>query len=194
MRKTLHLILLSAMLLGSAASAQIQPCDLLFFADTGGMSDAVRTSTGDYTHVAMVESVTAGTVWIVDATQRYGVSRRPLTCKPGDKAFPDVYRLNVDVDTAAVLARARALVGRPYDDAFMPDNDAFYCSELIVYCYVGPDGRGIFPLQPMNWRDKDGVMPQYWVDHFDALGMEVPEGVLGSNPSDLGRSPLLEKL
>ena len=172
----------------------LRPCDLLFYADEGGMDDAVRTSTGDYTHVALVESVTADTVWIIDATRRYGVSRRPLMRKPGDKTYPDVYRLNVAIDTFAVLRRARALIGRPYDNAFLPTNDAFYCSELIVECYVEPDGRWIFHPQPMNWRDADGNMPQYWIDHFDALGMEVPEGVLGSNPTDLSQSSMLRKL
>ena len=105
------------------------------------------------------------------------------------KPYPDVYRLTVPFDTAAVIARATALVGKPYDNAFLPDNDAYYCSELIQVAF-----DTLFPSQPMNWRDNDGNLPEYWQKHFDSLGMPVPEGVPGTNPTDLSRSPLLKKL
>ena len=44
----------------------------------------------------------------------------------------------------------------------------------------------------MNWRDADGNMPDYWVEHFRKLGMPVPEGVEGTNPADLARCAVLE--
>jgi alpha-L-fucosidase len=40
--------------------------------------------------------------------------------------------------------------------------------------------------------DADGNLPDYWVDHFRKLGIPVPEGVEGTNPADLARSPLLK--
>ena len=46
----------------------------------------------------------------------------------------------------------------------------------------------------MNWRDKEGILPEYWIKHFEKLGVPVPEGVPGTNPTDLARSPLLHKL
>ena len=46
----------------------------------------------------------------------------------------------------------------------------------------------------MNWRDAEGQLPKYWKEHFRKLGMKVPEGVPGTNPTDLSRSPLLRKL
>jgi len=147
------------------------------------MGAAVKESTGKYTHVALVVAVN-NTVWIVDATPEHGVAQRP---EDGVTPF-DVYRLTVPIDTAAVLARAHALIGKPYDDAFMPDNDAYYCSELIQAVF-----GDLFPSQPMNWRDKDGNLPEYWQKHFDKLGIPVPEGVPGTNPTDLSRSPLLQK-
>lgn len=80
-------ILLIAMTLATIGTSLAQPCDrradlnvlpgdLLFFRDTEGMGAAVKESTGQYTHVAMVESV-GDTVWIIDATPQNGVSRRP---------------------------------------------------------------------------------------------------------------------
>lgn len=185
--KKLSIILLTAALwLGGVAQGQtLLPGDLLFFEDSAGMGTAIRESTGQYTHVAMVESV-GDTVYIIDATQRYGVSRRPLL---RNHPYPAVYRLTVSFDTAAVIARAMALVGKPYDDTFLPDNDAYYCSELIQVAF-----DTLFPSTPMNWRDKEGNLPEYWQKHFEALGMPVPERVPGTNPTDMSRSPLLRKL
>lgn len=186
-------ILLFILLLGGCLYAQrthLQPGDLLFYSDAGGMGDAIKESTGCYTHVALVVEV-GDTAWIIDATQRYGVSRRHFQRQPESsmKPYPDVYRLAVPFDTAAVIARATALIGKPYDDAFLPDNDAYYCSELIQAAF-----GNLFPSKPMNWRDTNGKLPKYWKKHFKKLKMKVPEGVPGTNPTDMSRSPLLRKL
>lgn len=183
--------------LNNSSLFDLRPGDLLFFRDTTGMGSAVRESTGEYTHVALVESVD-DTVWIIDATQRYGVSRRPLTIKYSSSDFPDVYRFNSScfyIDS--VLARARSFIGQPYDNAFLPDNGALYCSELVYEVFLddcSDKGKHLIEAKPMNWRDKDGRLPEYWQEHFKKLGMPVPEGVLGTNPTDLSRSPLLHKL
>lgn len=175
----------------------LRPGDLLFFRDTTDMGSAVRESTGEYTHVALVESVD-DTVWIIDATQRYGVSRRPLTIKYGSSGFPDVYRFEYGCFSIdSVIARARSFIGQPYDNAFLPDNGALYCSELIYEVFLNDcsdKGRHLIETKPMNWRDKEGRLPKYWQEHFKKLGMPVPEGVPGTNPTDLSRSPQLRRL
>ena len=71
----------------------------------------------------------------------------------------------------------------------MPDNDAYYCSELIQVAF-----GDLFESKPMNWRDADGQLPEYWVKHFEKLGSPVLEGVPGTNPTDMSRSPLLKRL
>lgn len=186
------MLLLCALMQVVWAKAQVevlQPGDLLFYKDTTGMGAAVRESTGEYTHVALVEAV-GDTVWIIDATLRYGVSRRPLVGESGDaRGVADVYRLAVAFDTAAVLRCARSAVGLPYDEAFLPGNGAYYCSELVCDCY-----GGLFETRPMRWRTADGRMPHYWEEHFKRIGKEVPEGVEGSNPTDLSRSALLRRV
>ena len=177
------------------------PGDLLFFRDTEGMGAAVKESTGQYTHVALVESV-GDTVWIIDATPAQGVSRRPYILSNRDKqSVPDIFRpYAATYDMDSVLTRARSYIGQPYDKAFLPDNGALYCSELIYECFLedysyesGTD-RHLFKAGPMNWRDANGNLPKYWVKHFKKLKMAVPEGVMGTNPTDLSRSPLLRRL
>ncbi len=183
--------------LSNSSLFDLRPGDLLFFSEEGAMGNAIKASTGEYTHVALVESVD-DTVWIIDATQKHGVSRRPLTIKYGSSDFPDVYRFKYGCFSIDyVLARARSFIGQPYDNAFLPDNGALYCSELIYEVFLNDcsdKGKHLIEAKPMNWRDKNGNLPQYWQEHFKKLGMPVPEGVMGTNPTDLSRSPQLRRL
>lgn len=171
----------------------VKPCDLLFFKDYGGMGEAISQSTGQYTHVAIVESV-GDTVWMIDATPQNGVSRRPLILNHDDKStIPDVYRL-VGCMADNILELARSFIGQPYDQAFLPDNGAMYCSELVYECFIDSDGKHLFEAKPMNWRDADGHIPAYWVEHFEIIGTPIPEGVMGTNPTNLSHSKQLTRI
>ena len=188
---------LAAMLCGVAGAAQprgwadsLRSGDLLFVGDSTGMGQAVQESTGRYSHVAIVER-RGGSLYVIDATPANGVARRPLGQLLEEGMPVDVYRLTAPFDTVAMLARAQELIGLPYDNAFLPDNGALYCSELICTVYLSRQGKPLFSTKPMNWRDADGNLPDYWVEHFRKLGMPVPEGVEGTNPADLARSSVL---
>ena len=172
-------------------NSTLQTGDLLFLNDNkSAMEKAITASTGEYTHVALVERDSADDVWVIEASPKHGVQRIPYSqFERNNFGTIGIYRLTVPFDTAAVIARAMSMVGKPYDNAFLPDNDAYYCSELIQVAF-----GGLFPSQPMNWRDADGNLPEYWIKHFEELGMPVPEGVPGTNPTDMSRSPLLKIL
>ena len=187
MKKVILLVTLLACFSAHAQWEPLQSGDLLFVSDTSGMGQAVKESTGHYTHVAMVERV-GDSLFVIDATQKRGVARRPIKKTFANKMPVEIYRLTIPFDTSAVLARAHALIGKPYDNAFLPDNDAYYCSELIQAAF-----GNLFESKPMNWRDKEGKLPEYWEKHFENLGIPVPEGVPGTNPTDLSQSPLLRK-
>ena len=170
--------------------------DLLFLNDNkSDMEKAITASTGEYSHVALVERDSADDVWVIEASPKYGVQR--ISYEQFERVHLlrffggniDIYRLATPFDTAAVIARAKSFIGKPYDNAFLPDNDAYYCSELIQVAF-----GGIFPSKPMNWRNADGNLPEYWIKHFEELGVPVPEGVPGTNPTDMSRSPLLKML
>lgn len=186
--KRLLLIILLICNVVFAQNTPLRPGDLLFFRDSEGMGGAVQESTGEYTHVA----IAIDSVWTIDATPGDGVA---LSLRyQGTDVKPDIYRLTIPFDTAAVVGRAMSFIGQPYDNAFLPDNGALYCSELVYECYLDSNGKHLFEAQPMNWRDKQGNLPDYWKKHFEDLGTPVPEGVPGTNPTDMSRSPRLRKL
>ena len=189
-------IFLLVLLLSIAVQAQqrdrlatLQTGDLLFLNEkSSDMEKAITASTGEYTHVALVECDSADEVWVIEAYPEKGVRRIFYEQFKREhliwfsRGICDFYRLTVPFDTVAVIDRAKNLVGKPYDDAFLPDNDAYYCSELIEVVF-----GGLFPSKPMNWRDADGNLPESWQKHFEKLGVPVPEGVPGTNPTDLSR-------
>lgn len=173
-----------------------QTGDLIFF--TGGsssMDDAISSSTGDgFVHVAIVEVDSEGTAWLIDATPRKGVSREKLETKLlEEKGKTLLMRLKDSTGVTASVQRAKGLIGSSYDFAFLPDNDAYYCSELVYECFLRPDGSHIFSSQPMNFLDSEGNLPEYWKELFEKLQMDVPQGLPGTNPEDLSRSTTLQR-
>ncbi len=194
MKRLASILILIALCCASAAAQweSLRSGDLIFVHDTSGMGLAVQQTTGQYTHVALVERV-GDSLYIIDATQKHGVARRPI-----EKTFVgymplDVYHLAIPFDTSAVIRRAHNFLGQPYDEAFMHNNGALYCSELIYECFLDSASRHLFDAEPMNWRAADGSIPNYWVEHFQRLDIPIPEGQPGTNPTGISRSPLLKK-
>lgn len=170
-------------------------------AETGSMDEAISSATGDkgalnLIHVAIAE-VKADSIWIIDATIAHGVDRHPLdtflkdfTLKDGSYPTFMVKRVK-GVDADAAVERAKSFCGRAYDVRFLPDNEDLYCSELVQKSYLDKRGRPIFESQPMNFKAPDGTMPPYWEWLFARLGMDIPQGVPGTNPQMMSQSECL---
>ena len=187
---------------------RLQKGDLIFVGlpmdysvEADSMDAAIASSTGsdqlNLIHVAIADVDSAG-VWIIDATLKYGVDRHPLdtfltqfTLKDGSLPEFIVKRVK-GVDADAAVANAITYCGRGYDMLFDPDNEEQYCSELVQNSYLDAEGKQVFQSAPMNFQAPDGTMPVYWEWLFGLLGMDVPQGVMGTNPHDLSLSPLLE--
>ena len=148
-------------------------------------------------HVAIAE-VKADSIWIIDATMARGVDRHPLDTFLRDFTLPDgsfpefIVKRVKGVDADAAIRRAKAFCGRKYDVRFLPDNEDLYCSELVQSSYLDADGNPVFPSLPMNFKAPDGTMPPYWEELFGRLGMEVPQGLPGTNPQNMSEAECLE--
>ncbi len=58
-------------------------------------------------------------------------------------------------------------------------------------CYLDADGKRVFESEPMNFKAQDGTMPPYWEKLFEELGMEVPQGLPGTNPQKMSSAECL---
>ena len=170
--------------------------------DSTSMDAAIADATGapdslNLIHVAIAE-VEGDQTWIIDATIKYGVDRHPLdtfltqfTLKDGSYPVFEVMRLKDDHVAATAVERAKIFLGTPYDVAFLPDNGAFYCTELVQVSYLTDDGTRIFPSAPMNFKNAEGEFPLYWQQLFALIGQPIPQDIPGTNPQAMARDPQL---
>ena len=177
--------------------------DLLFienpdYPDETSMDGAIEAATGSFIHVAIVDVDADGQVWVIDATRRRGVDRHSLdtllsdfSTEDGRKPVLTVKRLKDTTGVHRYVQNALSFIGQSYDETFLPDNGAMYCSELVRESYRMEDGTYLFEDQPMNFRNAQGAFPPFWQDHFARLGLPIPQDTPGTNPTDLAASPLL---
>ena len=173
--------------------------------DPDSMDSAIADATGDAAglnliHTAILD-LTDGEPWIIDATIRRGVDRHPLdtflrdfTLRDGSLPVFEIKRLRDDARAEESVANARQYLGLPYDSTFLPDNDAFYCTELVYCSYLDADGNPLFRSEPMNFKNADGEFPLYWKQLFDRLGQDIPQGVPGTNPQGMAAETILRSV
>lgn len=96
----------------------------------------------------------------------------------GDKMqLPNV----IEEQKKVVQERAEKYLGCDYNHSFYPDNGSFYCSQYIAEILP------IFDSIPMKFNDEEKDVSDYWKTYYDELGVDVPVGVLGTNPSQLSK-------
>lgn len=205
MKKLKYLMLLFVAAMMACNSAEYVPCkgDLLFVVgeEASEFSEAITRSTAHhevlkYDHVAIVD-VVGDSACVVEASSRGGVVVTPWNEFMESAKMTDgrvgvvVKRVNVAVDVDAAVKAARAHLGEEYDWSFRPDNGKMYCSELVYESYLNDKGQHLFDASPMSFRDSEGNLPQFWIDLYGRLGEEVPEGVDGTNPTEMSQSPIL---
>ena len=184
----------------TACGNTLRSGDLVFVcADTTGMDAAISDATADdntvnYSHVGIIEMTPDSGAFVIDASPKYGVSRRMLRQFRAENGTCHFYRLKGYNNEDEWVTKAKSCIGLSYDLYFLPDNGKYYCSELVADVCVDADGNPIFKAQPMNFCAADGTIPDYWVNLFDSLGVEVPQGVMGTNPNDLVRSGKLQRI
>lgn len=184
---------------------QLQNGDLLFQANVSDpFNQAVqKAETGygqlEFSHVGIV-NIEHGDTMVIEAVFS-GVQRRSLSDFLAHSAHIDgkpyvlVGRLREPYAPLAseAVKRAETLIGKTYDVAFLPDNDQYYCSELVYYCYRDTQGKPLFTAKPMSFKDAaTGEFFPAWVQFFDSLQLAIPEGVPGTNPNGLSNDPVIE--
>lgn len=213
MMKKLFLLPAAILVLLAACSPraeQLQTGDLIFVGipadyslDKSSMDSAIAQATGSETglnliHTAIAEVDPEGRVWIIDATIKHGVDRHPLdtflrdfTLRDGSYPVFKILRLKDNRQAAQYVDNAKKQLGLPYDSAFMPDNDALYCTELVYECYRDGNGQPLFHAAPMNFKNAEGEFPLYWEQLFALLDQPIPQGIPGTNPQGMAEESVL---
>ncbi len=200
----LVLLLLSLHLI--SPSRLVREGDLLFQQlRCGPLCEAIEDATDGYhhfriSHVGIVVD-SAGSKYVLEA---YGSVRltpldtflmRSVDSHGRPKVIVARLKAKYHNYLPAALNYGLSLVGRPYDTVFSLDNEAYYCSELIYFMFSQSGANGLFHVYPMNFRSLyDGTMPRVWVDYFNKMGVDIPQGKLGCNPAQYSRSKSLKVL
>ncbi|MBO4264112.1 MAG: hypothetical protein J5871_05475 [Bacteroidales bacterium] len=202
--------LVAVLLVTLSCRPALRSGDLLFvgYREDGacaGMAAAIAaaTASGDirYVHVAVLDVDDTGSIWVIEASPERGVSRHPLDTLLADFRAPEggapvweVCRLRDRSAARACVARACGYLGEEYDVCFLPGNGMHYCSELVYDACLRADGSPVFDTVPMNFKNADGFFPAYWTAWFARLGLDIPQGVAGTNPAQLRNSKNLVHL
>lgn len=178
--------------------------DRAIYSATSVSSDTLRS----YSHVAVIE-VVDDSVFVIEAVPLKGVVRRPYEEFRNENPDCDVRRVRPEIIAEiagrqgvtpelvrwSFVERAKSRIGEGYDYVYGPDNRFCYCSELVYDSFIDtaamPGDCHLFAAAPMNFLDADGGLPEFWAGLFEAFHVPVPQGVPGTNPNDMFRSPVL---
>jgi len=92
------------------------------------------------------------------------------------------------------VERAKTLIGRPFDFAFLPNNNAIYGSELVYESYLDDNNNPLFASHQMFFRDSTGNTSDKWISYFKSYNLDVPVGEYGTNPNDMANDTILEEV
>ncbi|MBQ9556337.1 MAG: hypothetical protein IJV05_08940 [Muribaculaceae bacterium] len=192
--KHLLLVLLIVAIFPSVPSAHLLQEGDLLFACSESPNAITRVTSGveglPIDHVAIVHRIGGddGPLYVIEAIKP-SVCLTPIDtflCRNGQVI---VGRLNTDWDMPRSVRRCLLMVGKPYDDLYLPGDSALYCSELVQMNYVSLAGEPVFNTIPMSFHDESGDVIDYWIEFYRQRCMSVPEGEPGSNPGELSRRP-----
>ncbi|WP_164276396.1 YiiX/YebB-like N1pC/P60 family cysteine hydrolase [Stenotrophomonas sp. B1-1] len=195
-------LLLPALWPAVALAVEARPGDLLFVsAGQTGLSAAIDDATAReggtrFDHVALVADG-PGELQVLHADEK-GSRQQTLAEFRQDARDKQrqivVYRLRAAPPQvlADAIATARTMLGKPYNTAYVLNEDSYYCSDFIERAFRT---HHVFALQPMNFRNpQTGKISQHWVDLYAGMGMAVPQDLPGTNPNDMAATPALQRV
>lgn len=178
---------------------ELQSGDLLFRgANSELLSEAidkVTQTSGEthFSHVGLVEVTDSG-IFVLHASPVGGtctVSVNEFLHPKGDSLTVIAYRLKNQWQKAVpgALTRAKQLLGKPYNFSYLLSDTAHYCSEFVYLAFAKDS---VFEMNPMTFKDPmTGDFYPTWVEYYQNLGIEIPEGLPGCNPNGMAASDKL---
>lgn len=182
-----------------AESQDLRACDLLFVtSQKSALSEAIDavTQTGNehhFIHIGMIALSKDGFT-VLHADSDGGVQEEAMQSFVASQGDVHVYRVKELIPKFAdsAIVEARKHIGEPYNFSYILTDSGYYCSEYIYEIF---EHEQVFELNPMTFKnpETDDFHPT-WVEHYNDLGIEIPEGELGCNPNGMASSSRLEYL
>lgn len=148
----------------------------------------IKTS---YTHMGVCE-VVGNTIFVYHADISKGVVKELLVdfleSEDESQYIADVYRIKNTNKTKlkAAIKEANTLIGNKYNTTYILEDKGYYCSEYVYELFKKDS---VFALEPMTFKDpKTNNFHKGWIEHYQKLGIEIPEGKLGCNPNVMASS------
>ena len=186
---------------------KLQTGDLLFQdLDCGAMCDAIESVTIGYrnarfSHVGIVKVDEAGNINVLEAigpdvhyTPLEKFLNRQLDAEKKPKVAVGRFKKPYQHLIPVAFTHAEKYLGKPYDNMFAINNDAYYCSELVYFLFKDANNnQEVFPLYPMTYAalGSDKIMP-VWENYFNELKAPVPQNDPGLNPGGISCSEKLK--
>ena len=176
--------------------------DLLFRgASSENISEAIdkvtQTSAAThFSHVGIVEVLNTG-ICVLHASPVGGtceVSIKEFLHPKRDSVTVIAYRLKDQWQSAVPTAikKAKQMLGKPYNFSYIMTDTTHYCSEFVYLAFAEDS---VFELNPMTFKDpKTHDFSPAWIEYYQEMGLDIPEGMPGCNPNGLAASPKLERL
>jgi uncharacterized protein YycO len=180
----------------------LQSGDLLFREETSGKLseaiDRVTQTSGEthFSHVGLVEE-TDGGMMVLHASPEGGtctINLNDFIHPEGDSVTVIAYRLKNEWQKGipSAIQKAHQMLGKPYNFSYILSDTAYYCSDFIYWAFAADS---VFKLEPMTFKDPStGIFPAAWVEYYQKMSIEIPEGETGCNPNGLAASNKLKRL
>lgn len=188
------IFLLFYSMLSFGQKSELKTGDLLFInINCGPMCDAINAVTNgydgkDFNHMGVV--VKENDNYFVYEAIGKAVVKTPLETFVS-YTKETIYKGRLKRKYSKLIPKAIAFceqqLGVPYDNDFLYDNGKYYCSELIYDAFLySNNNQPFFQLFPMTYKEphSEAFFP-IWIEHFNKIGIPIPEGKLGCNPGGM---------
>jgi hypothetical protein len=202
MRRVAHILIALLVLSGSTISAQdikkfkLKEGDIVLQKiPCGNLCDAIIETTpceADrmFNHCGIIH-YEGNSPYVIEAIGKK-VSMNPLPDFLERDSSSQLYIARLKPEYASYIEpgvkKAIIYLGTPYDDLFLPGDDALYCSELVYKVFKKDNTPNLFPLAPMTFKSRSGKTFPAWESYYKEYKKPIPEGQPGINPCAIANS------
>ena len=207
MKNFFFIILFYSIVLNSCLPKQefkLQEGDLLFQdLDSSPLCDAIELVTSGYknanfSHIGLVV-LDNDTLKVLEAippkvvlTDIKSFFNRSYDTKGRSKIIAGRLKDEFQHTIKDAIIYAKSKMGIRYDELFLMNNNAYYCSELIFEAF---EKDSIFKLKPMTFlHPETNDTLSVWKNYYSELGIKIPQNEPGINPGIMSLSDKIEMI